>query len=254
MTPRLRLTFRRLRLLAVLTVAALPLYGVAVAYGSTAAYPAGPDPARVSATGHGEEERGPTGHASPDRSDPRHPAAEHSPPHHSAPVRGHPEEQRPRHEGPSPEPSAPDGLAQPDPATPVPMPSDSASASVLPYLPLASASPSRAGSRAGEGRMRPGRPDGPSTEVEGDDDPAPATQAAQPAEPETTNLPTAYEPSVGTGLDSATPPLTPDARQAAERGEAATEPVLRILPLGSGLVLIGLGLGLAFLGLRLRRS
>jgi hypothetical protein len=40
--------------------------------------------------------------------------------------------------------------------------------------------------------------------------------------------------------------------------EAATAeqpggPVLRILPLGSGLVLIGLGLGLAFVGLRLRR-
>jgi hypothetical protein len=32
------------------------------------------------------------------------------------------------------------------------------------------------------------------------------------------------------------------------------EPVLRVLPLGSGLVLIGLGLGLAFIGLRLRRS
>ncbi|NEC29008.1 hypothetical protein G3I20_21095 [Streptomyces sp. SID8111] len=32
------------------------------------------------------------------------------------------------------------------------------------------------------------------------------------------------------------------------------EPVLRILPLGSGLVLIGLGLGLAFIGLRMRQS
>lgn len=31
-------------------------------------------------------------------------------------------------------------------------------------------------------------------------------------------------------------------------------PMLRILPLGSGLVLMGLGLGLAFVGLRLRRS
>ncbi|RSN48894.1 hypothetical protein DMH12_25765 [Streptomyces sp. WAC 04229] len=35
---------------------------------------------------------------------------------------------------------------------------------------------------------------------------------------------------------------------------AATEPVLRVLPLGSGLVLIGLGLALAFVGLRLRRG
>jgi hypothetical protein len=30
--------------------------------------------------------------------------------------------------------------------------------------------------------------------------------------------------------------------------------MLRILPLGSGLVLIGLGLGLAFIALRVRRS
>ncbi|MET8831051.1 hypothetical protein ABZX40_15490 [Streptomyces sp. NPDC004610] len=33
-----------------------------------------------------------------------------------------------------------------------------------------------------------------------------------------------------------------------------TGPVVRILPLGSGLMLIGIGLGLAFLGLRLRRG
>ncbi|MFC5669179.1 hypothetical protein [Streptomyces incanus] len=36
--------------------------------------------------------------------------------------------------------------------------------------------------------------------------------------------------------------------------ERSTGPVLRILPLGGGLVLMGLGLGLAFVGLRLRRS
>jgi hypothetical protein len=36
--------------------------------------------------------------------------------------------------------------------------------------------------------------------------------------------------------------------------EDPTEPVLRILPLGSGLILIGLGLGLAFIALRVRRS
>jgi hypothetical protein len=32
------------------------------------------------------------------------------------------------------------------------------------------------------------------------------------------------------------------------------EPTLAILPLGSGLILIGLGLGLAFLALRARRG
>ncbi|NNN34305.1 hypothetical protein HLK59_28865 [Streptomyces sp. S3(2020)] len=48
------------------------------------------------------------------------------------------------------------------------------------------------------------------------------------------------------------PPQQP-VRQAVTRAERPTEPVLRILPLGSGLVLIGLGLGLAFVGLRVRR-
>lgn len=37
-------------------------------------------------------------------------------------------------------------------------------------------------------------------------------------------------------------------------GEPAVEPVLRILPLGSGLMLIGLGLGLAFVALRMRQG
>ncbi|MFI0810753.1 hypothetical protein [Streptomyces echinatus] len=252
MTPRLRLAFRWLRLLAVLTAAALPVYGAAAAYGGTAAYTTEPDPSRASGTGHGEKQHGPARHASPEHSAPRHGPPDHPSADHSDPARGHAHEQRPGHDGPSPEPSAPVGLQLPD--SPVPMPSDSASASVIPSHSRASASPSRAGSQAGEGRMRPGRPDGPGTEVEGDDDPGSATPAAQPAEPETTNLPSASEPAVETGLDSATPPPTPDAQQAADQGEASTEPVLRILPLGSGLVLIGLGLGLAFLGLRLRRN
>ncbi|MET7291682.1 hypothetical protein ABZS79_05920 [Streptomyces griseoloalbus] len=36
--------------------------------------------------------------------------------------------------------------------------------------------------------------------------------------------------------------------------QPAVEPVLRILPLGSGLMLIGLGLGLAFVALRMRQG
>ncbi|MEW2246733.1 hypothetical protein ACFW6K_13550 [Streptomyces sp. NPDC058733] len=38
------------------------------------------------------------------------------------------------------------------------------------------------------------------------------------------------------------------------RAQGAAGPVLRILPLGSGLVLIGLGLALGLLALRLRRD
>ncbi|MFJ8541608.1 hypothetical protein ACIRFH_06205 [Streptomyces sp. NPDC093586] len=38
------------------------------------------------------------------------------------------------------------------------------------------------------------------------------------------------------------------------RTEKAAGPALKVLPLGSGLVLVGLGLALAFVGLRLRRD
>ncbi|MGW3117902.1 hypothetical protein ACWDBW_12295 [Streptomyces sp. NPDC001107] len=49
-------------------------------------------------------------------------------------------------------------------------------------------------------------------------------------------------------------PSRPAQRPGAQAAGQPTEPVLRILPLGSGLVLIGLGLGLAFIGLRMRRA
>ncbi|MEU6256608.1 hypothetical protein [Streptomyces sp. NPDC047043] len=116
--------------------------------------------------------------------------------------------------------------------------------------------PSRAGSVAGEGRERPGRRDtadnstgGPSDEGDGDGgvdtansegqaDTDPAVSASPPAE---------------AGLLPPRPSPHP-AKSAAAQAEGPTEPVLRILPLGGGLVLIGLGLGLAFVGLRLRRG
>jgi hypothetical protein len=43
-------------------------------------------------------------------------------------------------------------------------------------------------------------------------------------------------------------------RAAEPNAVASTEPVLRILPLGSGLMLIGLGFGLAFVALRMRQG
>ncbi|MFD5493517.1 hypothetical protein ACFYY3_15715 [Streptomyces sp. NPDC001812] len=50
-------------------------------------------------------------------------------------------------------------------------------------------------------------------------------------------------------------PLPSGASQSpASNTTTGAEPKVRILPLGSGLVLMGLGLGLAFVGLRLRRS
>ncbi|WP_330289341.1 hypothetical protein [Streptomyces sp. NBC_00576] len=84
---------------------------------------------------------------------------------------------------------------------------------------------SRAGSLAGEGRERPGR-----------------RESAPPDE-------AAYEEAAPVPEPTSVPdePGDPAARPGTVSG-----PVLRILPLGSGLVLIGLGLGLAFLALRLR--
>ncbi|MET7427655.1 hypothetical protein ABZT16_01465 [Streptomyces flaveolus] len=292
MTARPRLTLRCLRLLVVLTATALPAHGTAVAYGGTPVLAAEPDTARPSATGHREQagtrqgtrQGAARGHAPALTAVPQHGPLEDTAAEHAAPDRGRPDQGPPRK--PSPDGTSPDGTSSDEasseeaseetsseeapsdetssdetasgeaPAA-VPMPSDSASASVRPYRPLASVEPSRAGSRAGEGRMRPGRPDGPEIEDEGDDAPPPATPAAQPEEPEepeTAEVPSVSPSPLETGPDPTGSPQGPGAEQAAQQGEAPTEPVLRILPLGSGLVLIGLGLGLALLGLRLRKS
>ncbi|WP_234337815.1 MULTISPECIES: hypothetical protein [Streptomyces] len=288
---------RCLRLLVVLTATALPAHGTAVAYGGTPVLAAEPDTARPSATGHREQagtrqgtrQGAARGHAPALTAVPQHGPLEDTAAEHAAPDRGRPDQGPPRKpspDGTSPDGTSPDGTSSDEasseeaseetsseeapsdetssdetasgeaPAA-VPMPSDSASASVRPYRPLASVEPSRAGSRAGEGRMRPGRPDGPEIEDEGDDAPPPATPAAQPEEPEepeTAEVPSVSPSPLETGPDPTGSPQGPGAEQAAQQGEAPTEPVLRILPLGSGLVLIGLGLGLALLGLRLRKS
>lgn len=131
--------------------------------------------------------------------------------------------------------------------------------------PSAPAEPSRAGSRAGEGRLRPGRPDGPAAAEEGDDDTGTVTGAPDtdpedgyPEEAETAVIPdqapAASESPAEAGLNPARPPQQPAGQNAVQQGRTSAEPTLQILPLGSGLVLIGLGLGLAFVGLRVRRS
>ncbi|QIB44665.1 hypothetical protein [Streptomyces aureoverticillatus] len=120
--------------------------------------------------------------------------------------------------------------AAPTPSDPSPSPSASA-----PYY----GTGSLAGSRAGEGRQRPGRAE-PGTVP----DPAvwrplpPPPREVRPERPR----PTPVLPP---------PPGTADApRERAAEGPAF--PGLRVLPLGAGMVLIGFGLG--FLGLRLRRG
>ncbi|MFF6979130.1 hypothetical protein ACFZAV_15595 [Streptomyces sp. NPDC008343] len=125
------------------------------------------------------------------------------------------------------------------------------------FRPSPSDGPSRAGSRAGEGRERPGREKGPledeeavtgrepdrdeegdgSTrpESEGEDDGGKATESSEAA-------------------GDASAPATHAVPRPVTHAEDRAEPVLQVLPLGTGLVLIGLGLGLAFVGLRLRRG
>ncbi|MDN3023644.1 hypothetical protein [Streptomyces sp. S.PB5] len=116
------------------------------------------------------------------------------------------------------------------------------------------AEPSRAGSRAGEGRERPGRQEAART---GEEDQGPAEDADTGAEPDSETDGAADvvpEPSRDASPPVASaPPLQP-AQQAVARAQRPAEPVLRILPLGSGMVLIGLGLALAMLGVRLRRG
>ncbi|MFJ5210900.1 hypothetical protein ACWD6Q_17845 [Streptomyces nigra] len=112
-----------------------------------------------------------------------------------------------------------------------------------------SGEPSRAGSRAGEGRERPGRPKAPPEESEATVRPAGDRDATAPAEEDT--APVDQDPAADATAQ-------PSGTAADDAGGAGTgqraQPVLQVLPLGTGLVLIGLGLGLAFVGLRLRRG
>ncbi|MFC7842903.1 hypothetical protein [Streptomyces sp. NPDC057382] len=132
--------------------------------------------------------------------------------------------------------AAPYGAAPSHAAVLAPDDEDAFASPTVPPVPSGSAEPSRAGSRAGQGRERPGRPEAAS-EAPG------VTDATVPPEVPREPVPEPPEPA-----DEDEP-----VRQAATAESPAT-PVLRILPLGSGLVLIGLGLGLAFVGLRLRRG
>ncbi|XUL89438.1 hypothetical protein ACQ86D_24660 [Streptomyces galilaeus] len=121
----------------------------------------------------------------------------------------------------------------------------------------ASAEPSRAGSQAGEGRERPGRTAQPSAEE--DENGADDGDTAEPTADEdgASAVPTPADsasPSQEAALVPSSPPLQPVHQTVTHAEDDPTEPVLRILPLGSGLILIGLGLGLAFIGLRVRRG
>ncbi|MFF7388749.1 hypothetical protein ACFZAE_09910 [Streptomyces scabiei] len=99
-----------------------------------------------------------------------------------------------------------------------------------------------AGSRAGEGRERPGRPDAVPVEPEDET----STPEAPAAEPDGPDSPLAPDSSQNAALP--VPGVPPGSGTA-----TVEEPVLQALALGGGLILIGMGLGLAFVGLRIRR-
>ncbi|GGS90104.1 hypothetical protein [Streptomyces griseoviridis] len=113
----------------------------------------------------------------------------------------------------------------------------------------------RARDRSGEVRQRPGGPGesyarehgaGDGTGASGRD-PGGAEEHGGAVGPDTSTGP----PEAG--RDASEVPVRPVPRSLprAEEGPGRTGP--RVLPLGSGLVLLGLGMGLAFFGLRLRR-
>lgn len=116
--------------------------------------------------------------------------------------------------------------------------------------PAPSAGASRAGSSAGVGRTHPGREESSARDEDGSgSDTVPTYTDRDPAEenaasdrPEATGAPEPSRPAAVPVQHNEVGPAT------------APEPVLKILPLGGGLILIGLGLGLAFLALRLRRG
>ncbi|MET8288920.1 hypothetical protein ACGFWD_03750 [Streptomyces sp. NPDC048448] len=104
--------------------------------------------------------------------------------------------------------------------------------------------------------MRPGREERNQREGENDEDTAPTYTDRDPVQ-EGTGSDTPQDGVGGTGDVTTGPP--PNAAVPAEQhvvgpGTAPAQPRLRILPLGGGLILIGLGLGMAFLALRLRRG
>ena len=206
-------------------------YGSEVAYGSGAAYERGSTRSPEATHGPGRAHGRPGSTLSPEpgpgAKNDRVPSYPRSPSH-------------------VPAPTSPAGPASASSAS-----SASPSRSSVPSV--SSAGPDRAGSRAGEGRIRPGRT-GEAAEADPevrDEETAVAEEEGLGDEDGFGEEPTAEAPREAGLVPSASP-------HTVRRADAAEEhPVgrmLRILPLGSGLVLIGLGLGLAYVGLRLRRD
>lgn len=109
----------------------------------------------------------------------------------------------------------------------------------------------------GEGRQRPGRAEEREPERDGRDGNTGRHQEGDRGD-DVAEEPAGAVSAVPSGPTEAAPaPSVSPSRSGAQTGVAAqgtAEPVLRVLPLGTGLVLIGLGLALGLVGLRLRRG
>ncbi|MFE6956672.1 hypothetical protein [Streptomyces sp. NPDC057696] len=249
MTPRLRTTGRPLPLppllwpllfLAVLSVLAIT---------GTSAYAAEPSPTRAPASADDEPQAG--SHPGEGRTPPGR--AESKPPDRDRPKET-PPKHPPRPEPSTAEPSAPDtgkSSASASPRRP----------SASPARPKASsAAPSRKGHSAGKSHSASesaaADADAPKRSRAPSADPS-RTRSAHAAIPVSPEEPRAWEedPVEQQVQPSARPTGTPADNAGRTPRQTAAEPVIPgvgVLPLGSGLVLVGLGVG--FLALRLRRT
>lgn len=100
--------------------------------------------------------------------------------------------------------------------------------------------------------MRPGRPE-PEAQDETDEPTYTDHDPSAPPGP-LTGTPDASGAASSAAADPAASLAASKNPAVTARGPAASEPVVEILPLGSGLVLVGTGLALALLALRLRRE
>ncbi|RFC73314.1 hypothetical protein [Streptomyces sp. AcE210] len=245
MTPRLRTTGRPLPpLLRPLLILAL-LSGPAVT--GPSAHAAEPPPTRAPASADDEPQAG--SHPGEGRTPPGR--AESKPPDHDRPKEP-PPKHPPRHEPSTAAASAPD----------TGKPSASASPrrpSASPARPKASsADPSRKGysARKSHSASASGAADAPKRSHAPSADPS-RTRSAHAAIPMPPEEPQAWEedPAEQQVQPSARPTSTPADNAGRTPRQTVAEPVIPgvgVLPLGSGLILVGLGVG--FLALRLRRT
>ncbi|MFE0366260.1 hypothetical protein [Streptomyces tendae] len=115
--------------------------------------------------------------------------------------------------------------------------------------------PSRGGNAPGEGRQRPGHDKERGPERDGREESADRYRDDADVGVGVSQGPATASPPGATEAAEVSPAAP--SRSPAQSGtptRAAADPVLRVLPLGSGLVLIGLGLALGLAGLRLRRG